>query len=67
MQDLWTATQEKSGPNFVSVKQKANYVTPDGGDNVELLLSRCQILQAVQPDPVIAEFIAETEKLIVDT
>ena len=66
MQDLWTAAEEKAGQNFAIVKEKTSYETPDGGDNVELLLSRCQILQAVQPNPVIAQFIADTEKLIVD-
>jgi hypothetical protein len=66
MQDLWHAAEEKAEGNFAIVKEKTNYATPDGGDNVELLLSRCQVLQTVQPDPVVAEFIAETEQLIVD-
>jgi hypothetical protein len=62
---LWQAAADQAGEHFVSIKTQATYTTPQDGDSIELLLSRCQMLQHIQPSAVIEKFIADTEKLIV--
>ncbi len=65
MNDLWSAAAEKVGTKFGELKTKVNYVTPPEGDNIETLLSQCQLSQALHPSAEVAHFIAETESLIV--
>ena len=48
MSDLWEIAKEianKQNPdNFENIKEKVKYTTPkSGNENIELLLSRCQI------------------------
>lgn len=65
MADLWTAAEALPAVDFKTVKQKVGYATPDGGDNLELLLSRCQLFQSLKPDTAIRHFTAQAEKMIV--
>jgi hypothetical protein len=64
MHDLWDAAKAKAGTAFDSVKQKVNYT--EATENIEFLLSRCQMAEKLKSDPVIKKFVAETEKLIVE-
>lgn len=65
---LWE--QAASMPEFASVLEKVNYPgAPEGQTvtkDIELLLSYCQLSQILKPDTVVKEFIAKTEKLIVE-
>lgn len=66
MSDLWAAAAKKVGAKFDELKTRVSYTTPRGGDNIELLLSQCQLSQALHPAADIAQFIADTEALIVE-
>jgi hypothetical protein len=66
MSDLWLAASQKAGAQFETIKRKVNYVTPSEGDNIEVLLSQCQLLQQLQPSDDITQFIADTEAIIVE-
>jgi len=73
MADLWESAAElPSGDEndpvvrIDDIKSTVGYVTPAEGDNIELLLSRCQMMERLQPNPkgVIARFINNTEVMI---
>jgi hypothetical protein len=64
MQNLWEAAKTKAGSAFDSVMQKVNYV--EAIENIEFLLSRCQMAEKLKSDAVIKNFVEETEKLIVE-
>lgn len=65
MSDLWAAAAEKVGAKLSELKTKVNYSTPPEGDNIETLLSQCQLSQALHPSAEVAQFITETESIIV--
>jgi hypothetical protein len=66
MSDLWGAAAQKAGTQFEALKAKVRYSTPTAGENIETLLSQCQLSQALHPAPEIAQFIADSEALIVE-
>lgn len=65
MSDLWDAAVEKADATFPALKAKVGYTTPPEGDDIELLLSQCQLYQALHPDDLVGRFVAEAEALIV--
>ena len=66
MGDLWGAAKIKAGAQFEEIREKVKYTTPASGDNIETLLSHCQLSQSLQPDKNVETFISETESLIVE-
>lgn len=66
MSDLWSAAATKGGDQFEGLKSKVRYVTPSLGDNIEVLLSQCQLSQALDPSDDVEQFIADTEAHIVE-
>jgi hypothetical protein len=64
MGDLWNAAKDKAGAAIDAIKQKVNYTEP--AENIEHLLSRCQMSEKLKTDVVIKKFVEETEKLIVE-
>jgi SIR2-like domain len=67
MKQLWDAAKEIAGDKFQAILKKVNY-DPEalGLENIELLLSLCQLSEKLSSDPKIAKFILDTEKTIVD-
>jgi hypothetical protein len=67
MKQLWDAAKEIAGDKFPAILRKVNY-DPDalGLQNIELLLSHCQLSEKLSSDPSIAKFILDTEKAVVD-
>ena len=70
MSDLWEIAKEianKQNPdNFENIKEKVKYTTPkSGNENIELLLSRCQIFQELNSDEIINTFVEETKAQII--
>lgn len=62
MADLWTAVKEANEARFDSVLGRVGW---DGKpENVELLLSRCQMEHELRPDEELGDFIAAGEKAI---
>lgn len=66
MSDLWSAAAQKCGGGFEKLKQTVKYSAPAEGDNIEALLSQCQLSQALQPAAEVGRFITDTEALIVE-
>jgi hypothetical protein len=64
MTDLWTAVKKATGETFEKVKNRVRYPV-DAGDNIELLLSRCQLKQSLRPSQTIRRFIRDAEAAIV--
>jgi hypothetical protein len=65
MSDLWSAAKQKAEAKFEAVKTAVSY-TPDAEkENIEHLLSRCQMSERLRPDPDVASFISDTEGIIV--
>jgi len=50
-------------PEFAGVPEKVTY--PAGLNDIELLLSYCQLSEIFRPDPAVRQFIQKTEALIV--
>src|SRR5579859_6020669 len=65
MSEIWTAAAGQEGLDINEIKRAVRYVTPSDGDNIELLLSRCQLAQTIQEAELIGHFIKRTEDLIV--
>lgn len=65
MHQLWDAAVALAGNNFASLKDRVKYVTPPEGDNVELLLSQCQLAQRFGPSTELASFVERAEAEIV--
>jgi hypothetical protein len=63
---LWQAAADQAASTFEQIKSSVRYVTPQEGDNIETLLSQCQLSQLLQPDPFVEKFIIQTEALIVE-
>jgi len=66
MQDLWEASKDKAGQSFNRILAKARYSTEADGEEIETLLSHCQLSQALKADRVIQRFIDDTEAIIVE-
>lgn len=65
MPQLWEEASKLAGANFNSLKATVKYAAPPGGDNIELLLSQCQLAQRFDPNEDVAKFVAEAEAAIV--
>lgn len=65
MSDLWTAAEAKAGTNFSKICAEAKYKRVGPADNIEILLSACQLANAFSESDTLTTFISETEGLIV--
>ena len=65
MSDLWSTAAGKSGAAFEPLKARVGYSPAPESDNIEALLSRCQLYQELTPDVAVKQFIEDTEALIV--
>jgi hypothetical protein len=66
MDDLWTAASQKAGEQFDNIKNKVSYATQSGRDNIETLLSQCQLSEQLHPAHDVADFIINAEAIIVE-
>jgi hypothetical protein len=64
MSDLWRAVKEANEKRFRHVLDVVS--SPPGEENIELLLSRCQMQQELAPDAELQAFIEEGEKTIAE-
>jgi hypothetical protein len=64
MRDLWEAVREGVGEAFDEVVDAVGYTTPPDGDNIELLMSRCQSRLVVEDHATIREFLSIAEGVI---
>jgi hypothetical protein len=62
MADLWQAAREQAGNGFDEVVAKVGW---DGPDDIEGLLSRCQVALELKPDAEVEAFLTSAESLIV--
>lgn len=67
MSSLWREAKGNAGNAFDKICAKANYKKPGEDDNIEALLSACQLAVQFQADAQISAFIAETEALLVES
>lgn len=65
MQDLWDQAKKRSDKTFDKVLDRVGW-SAEWPDDIELLLSRCQMAVALKPDEEIAEFIEGTERGIAE-
>jgi hypothetical protein len=72
MSDLWVAAKVTAGADFQHVVDVSRYdsvaktdIAGKKEENIELLLSRCQMAAQILADPKIANFIKNAEELIV--
>lgn len=66
MSDLWKAVKDKDTKKFESVIKKVKYDSNSSGENIELLLSRCQLFQKLEPSDDIKSFLQAAEEIIVN-
>lgn len=66
MLQLWEAVKGAAGESFDQILGRVRYRTPATGDNIELLLSQCQLAQRFDPQDQIERFVREAEGLIVE-
>jgi hypothetical protein len=66
MEALWNVVRDKAGPQFDEIRTRVNYQSIDGRDNIELLLSHCQVSQLLKSDRAVADFVVKSEELIVE-
>lgn len=65
MSDLWSAAAAKADAAFEPLKAKVGYSPAAESDDIEALLSRCQLYQELTPDAEVKQFIDDTEAIIV--
>lgn len=66
MIDLWNAVESKvTSAKFKTIITKVKYSRPANGDNIEMLLSRCQAAEKYSSDPDVKQFIEDAEKIII--
>jgi hypothetical protein len=67
MASLWSAAQAKAGAQFEQIKAKVKYAPLAGEtENIETLLSQCQLSHALEPAKDVEDFISEVESIIVE-
>jgi hypothetical protein len=64
MQDLWNITKAATA-NFDDILKIVKY--PSKGEDIELLLSHCQLSESLESQKDVKEFIEKSEQLIVDS
>lgn len=65
MDGLWRDAKAKAGDAFPGICDEARFTNPAPADNIEALLSACQLAHAYRESVRLATFISETEALIV--
>lgn len=65
MKSLWDGVVSLAGTRFDAIKNRVKYQPPSDGDNVELLLSHCQLAQRFDPTEEVATFVRDSEAFIV--
>jgi hypothetical protein len=61
MTDLWSTAEKLCGEWFESLKATVRYFPPASGrDDIELLMSQCQLSQRFAPNKDVEKFITET-------
>jgi hypothetical protein len=66
MGQLWETAKAETGDRFEKIKTRVKYKAPPEGDNIELLLSHCQLVHTLEPDDEsVSAFITDVEALIV--
>jgi hypothetical protein len=63
MGDLWTAAKALTIDKLVGIKQAVKFTGPN---DIEKLLSRCQMAMQFDPDATVEEFVSDAEKMIVE-
>ncbi len=66
MDDLWKAAATEAGDKLEGVKNRVKYRSPPDGDDIELLLSHCQLAQRFDFSQEVETFVSQTEAVIVD-
>jgi hypothetical protein len=66
MHALWSAARERTGDQFEKIKVKVKYPASNDGNNIETLLSHCQLSEALEPAKEVHDFITAMEALIVE-
>lgn len=66
MRDLWDKVKAKYDGDLDTIIKTVNYEKPGTDNSIELLLSQCQLYQALRPTQEVKDFIAMAEKTIVD-
>lgn len=66
MAELWQGAKEIAGTKFSALLKRINFDTAATGEDIEGLLSQCQVRQSYEPDDSVAEFIVKAEAMIVE-
>jgi hypothetical protein len=66
MLQLWESVKGSAGDAFDRVLGRVKYKAPPEGDNIELLLSQCQLAQRFDPQIEVGEFVRLAEGVIVE-
>jgi hypothetical protein len=66
MADLWAAVAKKREKDLKTVAAEVGYTKPEGGDNIELLLSRCQLALQFKANTQVGTFVSDAETTIVE-
>lgn len=64
MKALWKAAEALTTDNLKAVKAAVRFA--DGIEDIEKLLSRCQLSEQLEPKPNVSEFVVAAEKMIVE-
>jgi hypothetical protein len=67
MTDLWSTVASAVGDTMDKVVAEVGYETPPSGDNIELLMSRCQSRLSLEDVALVSEFLESAESLIADS
>lgn len=67
MPELWRSAEALlPKAKFADLQRKVSYKSPADGDNIETLLSHCQLFQSLSPDIDVQDFIDKAEAMIVE-
>jgi len=66
MVELWDEAERCAAAKFDKIKAAVNYDFATFGKNIELLLSHCQMSEALKPQTLITDFVKDSEKIIVE-
>jgi hypothetical protein len=65
MDDLWNAARAWDEDDFTEILKEAGWPSASPRNDIELLLSRCQMALELKPDKKLEEFIKKAEEMIV--
>ena len=66
MADLWDAVATKREKDFKTVAVQVGYAKPGAADNIELLLSPCQLALQFKANTTVETFVSDAETTIVE-